>query len=63
MSSLIEEEPFTFTGPMYACWAAERIQKLDEQFRWQEYTVFESYSGMYIWKERETKKEAIVENP
>ena len=32
----------------------------DEQFRWQEYTVFESYSGLYIWKERETRRKRLL---
>lgn len=54
MSSLIEEEPFTFTGPMPA--GLQRNSETDEQFRWQEYTVFESYSGMYIWKERDKRR-------
>lgn len=33
----------------------------NEQFGWQEYTMFESYSGMYIWRERKGKREDFRE--
>ena len=44
----------------HACWACRENSETNEQFRWQEYTVFESYSGMYIWKERETRRKRLL---